>query len=614
MARVNRRIGLLFAVFVVLLGAAMARASYLDVVEGARLQAWAQGQAVATVTTPAPRGEITDRTGVVLALSESADQVDVDPRRVHDAAKYAPQIASLTGLPVSTVLARLTKNTTYAPVALDVPAAKAAKIASLGVNSLWLTPEEQRVYPRSTTAAQVLGFVGRDGSGLGGVELRFDRQLSGQAGVSRVVYDGQGQPISVQALRTERAGAGVTLTIDAAIQNKVEQVLAGVGAQYAPAAATAIVMNPTSGEVLALANWPFVNANDIGATPFANTADYGVQYQYEPGSTFKAITVAGALQDGIVTPRRVFDIPPELHVGTYTIQDAESHGYEQLTVAQILKHSSNIGADEIASLETPGQFDSWVRRFGFGSPTGIRLGGEAPGDVPHVSQYTQTTMYTLPFGQGISVTPMQMAAAYSAIADGGILREPRIVRSIGGKRLRPARGRRVISAGTAAELRDMLRGVFADGGTASGAAIPGYDLAGKTGTAQVAINGKYSRRSSSRRSSAWSPRAPRSCWWRSSCSSRRGASTAALWPRLRSRRSSAGPLPTCGSTRARHRVRRLRSRRRVRRFRDLAERAPERLEPVVPLAPDRRDPRDGLRQRRRRQAVAHVATSAFALE
>jgi cell division protein FtsI/penicillin-binding protein 2 len=447
---------------------------------------------VATITTPALRGEITDRNGVVLALSESADQVDVNPHRVHDAAKFAPKIAALAGLPASTVLARLTRNTTYSPVALDVPAAQAARIANLGVNSLWLTPEEQRVYPRSTAAAQLLGFVGSNGNGLGGVELRFNKQLEGTAGVSRVVYDGQGQPISVQPARQERAGANIALTIDGAIQDKVEQVLAGVGAQYSPAAATAIVMNPNNGDVLALANWPFVNDNDIAATPLADMANYAVQYQYEPGSTFKAITVAGALQDGLVTPSRMFDIPPDLHVGTYTIQDAESHGYEQLSVAQILKYSSNIGADEIAAQESPQQFDSWVRRFGFGSPTGIQVGGEAPGDAPHSSQYTQTSMYTLPFGQGISVTPIQMAAAYSAIANGGILRTPRIARSIGGVAARPAAGRRVISSRTAAQLRNMLRGVFADGGTASGAAIPGYDLAGKTGTAQVAVDGKYS--------------------------------------------------------------------------------------------------------------------------
>jgi len=492
MGRIDRRVGWLFAVFVFALLSAVARASYLDVVQGGRLQAFAQGQAVATVTTPALRGEITDRNGLALALSEPADQVNVDPHRVSDPARYAPRIAALTGLPESTVLARLEANTTYSPVAFDVPAANAAKIASLGVNSLWLAPVQQRIYPRSTAASQLLGFVGSSGNGLAGVELRFNRALAGRAGVSRVIYDGQGQPISVQNLRSERPGSNISLTIDSAIQDKVEQVLAGVGSQYSPAAATAIVMNPNNGDVLALANWPFVNANDIGATPFAYTTDYAVQYQYEPGSTFKAITVGGALQEGLVTPNRIFEIPPDLRIGTYTIRDAEVHGYEPLSVAQILKYSSNIGADEIANLETSQQFDSWVRRFGFGSQTGIRLDGEGPGDVPHVAQYTQTTMYTLPFGQGISVTPMQMAAAYSVIANGGTLRAPRIVRSIGGIQAKPAHGRRVISPRTASELRHMLRGVLADGGTASGAAIPGYDLAGKTGTAQVAVNGKYS--------------------------------------------------------------------------------------------------------------------------
>jgi cell division protein FtsI (penicillin-binding protein 3)/stage V sporulation protein D (sporulation-specific penicillin-binding protein) len=217
-----------------------------------------------------------------------------------------------------------------------------------------------------------------------------------------------------------------------------------------------------------------------------------VQFNYEPGSTFKAITVAGALQEGLITPNTQFTIPPYLEAYGQEIHDAEDHPYETLTTAGILKVSSNIGADEIGAKLGPTQFNDWVHKFGFGSPTGVDLPGEDGGIILSPSQYSGTSMYNLPFGQGESVTPMQIATAYAAIANGGILRSPHIVASIGGKAVAVPAGRRIISATTASELRQMLRGVYGDGGTASGAGINGYDMAGKTGTANVAVDGKYS--------------------------------------------------------------------------------------------------------------------------
>jgi cell division protein FtsI/penicillin-binding protein 2 len=224
----------------------------------------------------------------------------------------------------------------------------------------------------------------------------------------------------------------------------------------------------------------------------AGPDDLAIGLNYEPGSTFKAITVAGALQDGLVTPNTQFDIPPVLHYADRQIHDAEDHGYEMLNVANILKYSSNIGADLIGQRLGAKRFDYWVHRFGFGQNTGVDLPGEQNGIVLHWWNYSGSSMANLPFGQGESVTPMQMVAAYDAIANGGILRAPHIVQSVGGRRQPLPSGRQIISPTTASELRDMLRGVFADGGTASGAEIPGYDMAGKTGTANIAINGHYS--------------------------------------------------------------------------------------------------------------------------
>jgi cell division protein FtsI/penicillin-binding protein 2 len=254
-------------------------------------------------------------------------------------------------------------------------------------------------------------------------------------------------------------------------------------------------MNPNTGAILALANWPRVNANDPGAAPAYAQADQAVSFNYEPGSTFKAITVAGALQDGLITPSTDFNIPaspPGLQVADRWIHDAEDHGPETLSVAGILKYSSNMGADLIGAKLGPYRFNHWVHRFGFGSMTGVDLPGEDGGIILPVDKYSGSSMGNLPFGQGESVTPIQIAAAYSAIANGGILRSPHIVQAIGGQQVKTHAGHRIISEQTASELRQMLVGVFGEGGTASGAAIPGYQMAGKTGTANIAINGHYS--------------------------------------------------------------------------------------------------------------------------
>jgi cell division protein FtsI/penicillin-binding protein 2 len=316
--------------------------------------------------------------------------------------------------------------------------------------------------------------------------------LRGKDGVRKIVNAGNGQAISIDEQRPTNGGKTVQLTLDTALQDEVEQVLAGVGSQYQPKGATAIVMDPRSGAVLALANWPKANPdNPAGASPSA-FLDQAVGLNYEPGSTFKAITVAGALQDGLVTPSTTIGIPSQLVVADRVIHDAEAHGDEALSVAEVLKVSSNIGADEIGAKLGRQRFDWWVHRFGFGTPSGIDLPGEGRGIVPHWWQYSGSSMANLPFGQGQSVTPMQMMAAYSAIANGGVLRAPHIVQSVAGRPTAEPRGQRIISSQVSEQLRGMLRGVLADGGTASGAAIPGYDLSGKTGTANIAVNGHYS--------------------------------------------------------------------------------------------------------------------------
>jgi cell division protein FtsI/penicillin-binding protein 2 len=492
-ATIDRRIGLLFLVFLSLLAIALMRATYLGTIQGGTLQKAAATQQVTQVTIPAERGAITDRNGVELAISQSADDIAADPYLIKNAPQVAAMIAPLLGKPTLTVIQALTKpHTGFVYLARTVPGDRAAAIQKLRISGITLLPKIRRTYPRSWVASQVLGAVGTDDRGLSGLEYRYNTVLRGGDGTRKIVSDAIGQPIAINDVNPTKPGKQLKLTIDSALQDEVEQVLAGVGAQYSPKGATAIAMDPTTGEILALANWPRVNANDPGGAPAYATTNRAVDYSYEPGSTFKAFTVAGALQDGVVTPSTTFNIPYALQVADRTIHDAEAHGAETLSVAGILQKSSNIGADEIGMKVGVNRFDYWVHRFGFGSPTGIDLPGEARGIVLHSWQYSGSSMGNLPMGQGESVTPIQMATAYSAIANGGILRQPHIVKAIGGKPTVAPRGQRVISTTSAAELRDMLRGVLADGGTASGAAIPGYDLAGKTGTANVVVNGKYS--------------------------------------------------------------------------------------------------------------------------
>jgi cell division protein FtsI/penicillin-binding protein 2 len=493
MSLIDRRIGLLFLAFLSLLMIAVVRATYLGSIRAGTLQHAAVTQQVSKETMPAERGSITDRNGVELAISETADDVAVDPYLVKDPVKVAHQLSPLLGKTPLALLPLLTKRRTgFVYLAHLVPGDRAAAISKLRIDGVSTIPQIRRMYPRSWAASQVLGSVGWGDQGLSGLEYRYNGALRGTDGVRRIVNDAIGQPISITDQKATQPGKVVRLTIDSALQDELEQVLAGVGAQYSPRGATAIAMNPNTGEILGLANWPRVNANNPSAAPSYANDDRGVSFNYEPGSTFKPFTVAGALEDGVVSPSTQIGVPSVLRVADRMIHDAEMHGDETLSVADILRVSSNIGADEIGQRVGPQRFDYWVHRFGFGSRTGVDLPGEERGIVLHSSQYSGSSMGNLPMGQGESVTPIQMATAYSAIANGGILRPPHIVASIGGRATKAPVGHRVISATSAKELRDMLRGVFADGGTASGAAIPGFDLAGKTGTANVVVHGTYS--------------------------------------------------------------------------------------------------------------------------
>jgi cell division protein FtsI (penicillin-binding protein 3) len=493
-AVVQRRIGAIFGLFFLLLVLAAGRTLYLGGLHGGVLRKAARNQQLTYEKVPAQRGTITDRNGIDLAVSEPAQDISADPYLVKDALGAAQRLAPLLGQTQTKVLTELSEHAGFVYLARALPADTARAVMALKIPGVAGAPVMRRVYPRGTLAAQVLGVVGTEGNGLAGLEYSRNALLHGRSGERRVVSDAIGQPVSITEVHPEAPGASLSLTLDANIQQRTEDVLGAVGRVFNPKDATAIVMDPRSGAILAMANWPQVNANDPGASPAWALENRAVGLDYEPGSTFKAVTVSGALQQGLITPSTGFDIPDQIQVADRTIHDDSEHAEESLTTAQILAQSSNVGAIKIGLMEGASSFSEWVRRFGFGARTGVDLPGEEMGQVLPLSRYSGSSMGNLPIGQGQLVTPMQMATAYAAIANGGILRPAHIVRSVGGRAQPLPAGRRVISATTAAALRKMLEGVLAPGGTASEVSIPGYRLAGKTGTASKIdpATGKYS--------------------------------------------------------------------------------------------------------------------------
>ncbi len=493
MRTIERRIGLLFAGFLLCFLAIAGRAFWLQGVQGAKLASEAAYQQTDVVTVPGLRGSVLDRFGNPLAVSEDAKTIYATPYQVKKPQQTAEKLASILGLEKAEVLKSLSEESGFAYVARKVQIPKAARVARLELPGIGELPDSRRTYPQGDLAAQTIGAVGDENQGLTGLELGEESVLHGTDGERRIVNDALGEPIRLETAKEASDGENLQLTLDPAIQKETERALAEVGETYAPKGATAIVMNPRNSQVLAMANWPPVDPSDLEKASPEDLLERATGFNYEPGSTFKAFTVSAALEEGVVTPTSTFTIPPSLQVADRTIEDAEEHGTESLSVAEILAKSSNIGAVEIGEQLGATRFSKWIDRFGFGRQTGIQFPGEEIGLVPKLDEYSGSTIGNLPMGQGLSVTPMQMIAGYDAIANGGMLRPPQLVKKIGEEPVEEPHGHRVISPVVAEQVRTMLEGVLAPGGTASEVSVPGYNLAGKTGTAQVAENGTYSK-------------------------------------------------------------------------------------------------------------------------
>jgi cell division protein FtsI (penicillin-binding protein 3) len=484
---VERRIGLLFALFLIALSLAALRATWLGTVKSGSLSERAVSQQIEDIADPARRGTIVDRNAVQLAVSEDSVTVFAHPFLIDDPMKVAAQLAPLVGRPEDELLRQLSSKETFIYLRRKMDASLGEDIEKLGIEGIGTVTEPKRVYPQGYLASQVLGVVGTDNVGLAGLEYSQDESLRGEDGERRLIKDALGEPVSLIETKRSEPGENLALTLDARIQERTEAVLSEVGQTYTPQGATAVVMDPRTGEILALANWPRVDANNVEGAPDYAKRNRAVQSNYEPGSTFKAFTVAGALEEKLVEPGTTLEVPPEIQVADRTVGEAHDGGGGVKTVAQILKESSNVGSVMIGLKLASQRFDKWVRRFGFGKPTGVDLPGEEGGIVLRPENYSGSSMGNMPIGQGIAVTPMQMATAYTAIANHGVMRRPYIVR---GEAPPP---QRVLSRRTADQISQMLEGVLAAGGTAEEASVEGYTLAGKTGTAEKAIKGGYSK-------------------------------------------------------------------------------------------------------------------------
>ncbi len=495
---VRLRVVFLALVFWTVLAGVLTRAVILQVYEGERLRELAQDQYVRQIEIPARRGDIFDRRGLPLAQSVEVDSVWVDPSSLPNPASNARTLARALHVDPEELKARFARAKRFAWVKRQAKQEEVAAVKALALPGIGFTREPRRFYPHRELAAQVIGLAGIDGAGLEGLEVAFDQALSGQNLQLLGLRDAKGRQLLTQGTLypPNRLGATLTLTLDRQIQYFTEKSLAKAVEDAKAVSGLAIVLDPRTGEILAMANFPGFNPNAPGATRelFRNRAALDV---FEPGSTFKSFSVAAALDEGAIKYEDVFYCEEGAwDVGGHTIHDTHPHGW--LTPAKILQVSSNIGAAKIAQVLGRERLVRYYERFGFGERSQLGLPGEARGSVPFPK--AEVSLATAAFGHGVSASAVQIAAAYGALANGGMLMRPWLVSKVtdqdGAVMLEkgPVEIRRVVSTKTAKNLVAMLEGVVEKEGTAPRARMAEYRVAGKTGTAQKVdpVAGGYS--------------------------------------------------------------------------------------------------------------------------
>ncbi len=492
------RLGVAAALLLLWSCAIEARLVYLQVYRHDDLSARAERQQMRTVKSPAKRGEILDRKGHVLAYSVDAETIYADPSEIADAGKTIAALCTAfedcTRDERQDLTERFAKKKSFAYVRRQVSPDVARRVAALHLEGVGFLKENRRFYPNKELASHVLGYVGLDNGGLSGIEAAYDSLIKGEPGAVLVQTDAKRQAFS-RIERPSTAGASLELTIDDYLQHVVERELKAGVEENRAAGATAVVMDPWTGEILAMANYPTFNPNAYRQAEERERRNRAIQDLYEPGSTFKIVTASAALEQKVVTPDELINVGGgSIHLGSRVVHD--THDYGVLSFTDVIVKSSNVGAIKVGLKVGAERMSEYVKRFGFGRRVSPDFPGETAGIVWSAAKLNDSALASVSMGYQIGVTPLQMAAAVSSVANGGQLFEPRVVRAVirDGERI-PVPNKvvnRTMTPEVAAELTAIMEGVV-ERGTATTAQIAGYTVAGKTGTAAKLVNGRYSK-------------------------------------------------------------------------------------------------------------------------
>ncbi len=498
------RVALLGLILLGFAGAVVRRAFEIQVSSALGLREMAEEQYYKDIHLAPKRGSVFDRGGAELAISVDVDSVYANPKQLRAAGlqpeAVARQLADLLGVDAPSIAARLTADKHFAWIKRRVSPREGKAVSLLGLSGIELAREPRRYYPSRELAAHVLGFANIDGEGVEGIEKMLDARLKGSAERVPALRDRRGVVVYSEQLVDERASRGddVTLTLDKTIQHITERELELAVRTFEAKAGSVVVLDPRNGEVLAMANFPTFNPNAPASVGSNHRRNRAITDRFEPGSTVKPFTIGAALSAGVIGSNRRIDCEHgALKVAQYTIHD--THQWDELTPAEIIAFSSNIGAAKIGLELGRTRLYRAFRDFGFGAPTTLGLPGEIAGQLRHYKRWYEMDAATVAFGQGMSVTALQLTVAMASIANRGRLMHPTIVRSVAdatGRNLEqatPKVEREVLPPHVAAAMTEMMIGVTTEGGTGVEAAVPGFLVAGKTGTAQKAdyVHGGY---------------------------------------------------------------------------------------------------------------------------
>ena len=488
----GKRIRFVTFIFLVVMSLYMARLVELQLVRGPELAATAQNSRLQTLPLPALRGNFTDSNGIPIATTVMARNVTVDPTLITDPASTAAALSPLLGIPVETIVASLTVDSRFSYVAKRITPETWKQVAELGIPGVFSEPTTNRVYPNGNLAASVIGYVGAEGTGLGGLEFGLNEQLMGQDGkltVERV--NGREIPTSERQSIDPVNGLSVRLTIDSNLQAMLEKSLGEQVVATGAEGGVAVIMEPGTGNILAMATYPTFDPNNPFATDDNSKRNTAVTDVFEPGSTSKVMTLASVIEEGGANPATQYTVENRLSRGGTSFKDYVDHATLRLTLAGVLAKSSNIGT--ILASESIGEkkLYEYLQKFGVGQSTGMNFPGESNGKLPDINnenEWSDTTFPTLAFGQGLSVNAVQATSVFATIANDGVRMLPRLISGYSNTEgvYEPTRvdeGVRVVSPETAKTVREMLEGVVSEDGTARSLQIPGYRVGGKTGTA-----------------------------------------------------------------------------------------------------------------------------------